>query len=281
MEVHGGAFSGQTRFLCPHVLVYSYEHVSERLFLHFMLSQWSSDDQEQPPTKSINSLSFSRSPVSSEESTETSPAKREQTHMSAFRRSSMERWEAAKVLRNDPSLQALDEEVQKTSPPGSKGQGHFRQFSKQAWRTQRELLLEQAAQIGIEDENGPQVTQSAGGKQEQLAFRKRLVDFYTKYNPEKLDTVDRTLDSFAGREEELFAKLHEKYVILAAQTTLQARKKHALLTNSSHPTVFMDIAISGKAVGRIVMRLLNDQVPLAAENFRCLCTGEKVRLHVR
>lgn len=195
----------------------------------------------------------------------------------------MKRWEAAKALRTDPSLQALDQELVRkpkkntaTSPPSSTG--HFREFSKQSWRTQREELLQQAAQIGLEDQNEPpRATQS---KQQQLTFRKRLVDFYTKHNPEKLNTVDRTLESFVGREEELFAKLHEKYVILAAQTTLQARKKHALLTNASHPTVFMDITIAGSPVGRIIMRLLNDQVPLAAENFRCLCTGEKVR-HVQ
>merc|ERR1719217_1317721 len=41
------------------------------------------------------------------------------------------------------------------------------------------------------------------------------------------------------------------------------------------PRVFMDIEIGGEAVGRIVIELRADVVPRTAENFRCLCTGEK------
>jgi len=38
---------------------------------------------------------------------------------------------------------------------------------------------------------------------------------------------------------------------------------------------FFDITIGGKAAGTIVFELYKDVVPLTAENFRCLCTGEK------
>uniref|UniRef100_A0A915PZ23 Peptidyl-prolyl cis-trans isomerase n=1 Tax=Setaria digitata TaxID=48799 RepID=A0A915PZ23_9BILA len=41
------------------------------------------------------------------------------------------------------------------------------------------------------------------------------------------------------------------------------------------PHVFFDITIDGKASGCIVMELFDDIVPKTAENFRCLCTGEK------
>lgn len=39
--------------------------------------------------------------------------------------------------------------------------------------------------------------------------------------------------------------------------------------------VFFDITIADCSVGRITMELRNDVVPKTAENFRCLCTGEK------
>lgn len=53
----------------------------------------------------------------------------------------------------------------------------------------------------------------------------------------------------------------------------------------SRPQVFFDISIGGQPAGRIVFevvsmfpyesQLFNDIVPKTAENFRCLCTGEK------
>ncbi|MAS93239.1 MAG: peptidylprolyl isomerase [Verrucomicrobiales bacterium] len=41
------------------------------------------------------------------------------------------------------------------------------------------------------------------------------------------------------------------------------------------PRVFFDMEADGEKVGRIVMELRSDVVPKTAENFRCLCTGEK------
>eukprot|EP00824_Muranothrix_gubernata_P020126 TRINITY_DN40362_c0_g1_i1.p1 TRINITY_DN40362_c0_g1~~TRINITY_DN40362_c0_g1_i1.p1 ORF type:complete len:182 (-),score=47.05 TRINITY_DN40362_c0_g1_i1:67-579(-) len=39
--------------------------------------------------------------------------------------------------------------------------------------------------------------------------------------------------------------------------------------------VFFDISIDRQPAGRIVFELFADKVPKTAENFRCLCTGEK------
>jgi peptidylprolyl isomerase len=47
------------------------------------------------------------------------------------------------------------------------------------------------------------------------------------------------------------------------------------MSDTKLPVVFFDIEIGGRAAGRIEMTLRSDVVPITAENFRCLCTGEK------
>ena len=42
-----------------------------------------------------------------------------------------------------------------------------------------------------------------------------------------------------------------------------------------NPTVFFDISINNKEAGRLTFELFSDRVPKTAENFRCLCTGER------
>lgn len=44
---------------------------------------------------------------------------------------------------------------------------------------------------------------------------------------------------------------------------------------ADNPRVFLDIAVSFRMFGRIVIELFADTNPLTAENFRALCTGEK------
>merc|ERR1711977_654204 len=43
----------------------------------------------------------------------------------------------------------------------------------------------------------------------------------------------------------------------------------------ANPKCFFDMTANGAPLGRIVMELRADVTPKTAENFRCLCTGEK------
>ncbi|RHZ33153.1 hypothetical protein DYB37_011893, partial [Aphanomyces astaci] len=98
------------------------------------------------------------------------------------------------------------------------------------------------------------------------SFQERVEAFYRQYNPSKMAEVGNLVASYTGRESLLFEKLEAKY----------CPKPQNLppLTNASHVKVYFDIALHA-TVSRVVMRLLHDVVPMTAENFRCLCTGEK------
>ncbi|KAM4867223.1 ranBP2-like and GRIP domain-containing protein 4 isoform 2-T2 [Thomomys bottae] len=59
-------------------------------------------------------------------------------------------------------------------------------------------------------------------------------------------------------------KLQKGQVSLAAE-----------LSEETNPVVFFDVCVDGEPLGRITMELFSNIVPLTAENFRALCTGEK------
>ena len=44
---------------------------------------------------------------------------------------------------------------------------------------------------------------------------------------------------------------------------------------NNNPKVFFDIVIDKINAGELVFELFHDKTPKTAENFRCLCTGEK------
>lgn len=110
-------------------------------------------------------------------------------------------------------------------------------------------------------------------EQEDDGFAERLLKFYTIHNPSKIASIAATLNTYQGREDELFEKLNAKYV--TSKVLLASLQRKVPLTDEHGSVVFMDIRIGGKEVGRIVMRLLDSKTPLAANNFKCLCTGEK------
>ena len=53
------------------------------------------------------------------------------------------------------------------------------------------------------------------------------------------------------------------------------RPERCRTMTTENPVVFFDITIGGSPKGRIEMELRADVVPRTAENFRCLCTGER------
>lgn len=64
---------------------------------------------------------------------------------------------------------------------------------------------------------------------------------------------------------------------LFGKVDMYAEKKGPLIPNAKgdNPHVFFDIKHGDESVGRVVMQLYRDITPRTAENFRCLCTGEK------
>ena len=58
-----------------------------------------------------------------------------------------------------------------------------------------------------------QAMQHVEGQRCAIAWRERIVAVYEEHNPSKLDSVDRLLASYTGREAELLRRIEEKYGI--------------------------------------------------------------------
>ena len=61
----------------------------------------------------------------------------------------------------------------------------------------------------------------------------------------------------------------------ASQLFTFAENANTADTTYHNPRVFLDLHIGARRAGRIVIELFADVVPRTAENFRCLCTGER------
>lgn len=106
------------------------------------------------------------------------------------------------------------------------------------------------------------------------AYRDRLIDFYEKHNPSKLDTVETTLDAFRGKEDKLFQKLEAKY-LKTKSAIVGATPSLFLPASGTGPVCFLEFTWGESQMPkRVVIQLFYDKAPLACENFRCLCTGE-------
>jgi len=77
---------------------------------------------------------------------------------------------------------------------------------------------------------------------------------------------------YKKREQEVFLS---PYRISGRQRDCLQYSSQTVMARVSNPVVYFDIAIGGRPSGRIEITLRADVVPRTAENFRCLCTGEK------
>eukprot|EP00947_MAST-08B_sp_MAST-8B-sp1_P000442 g442.t1 len=66
---------------------------------------------------------------------------------------------------------------------------------------------------------------------------------------------------------------------LFKESKFQSSQTEGISVAAPNPWVFMDISIGGKAAGTIIFELRQDLVPMASENFRCLCVGKFEKQH--
>jgi hypothetical protein len=96
-----------------------------------------------------------------------------------------------------------------------------------------------------------------------------------EHNPASLTSLDDKLRKYAGREQELLEIARNKYLgLIAASGSASMRSNKA--SNYSGAYAFMDFSINGAPASRMKFKLYDDETPLASNNFKMLCTGEKV-----
>ncbi|KAL3668843.1 hypothetical protein V7S43_006135 [Phytophthora oleae] len=85
-----------------------------------------------------------------------------------------------------------------------------------------------------------------------LDYRQKLVEFYQKHNPDKLSSVDATLQKYKGNEEKLFQNLAVKYKLngatggVPASPAVQTSKPNAAASPFGKPGAF---SASGSSTG--------------------------------
>ncbi|KDO29655.1 hypothetical protein SPRG_05607 [Saprolegnia parasitica CBS 223.65] len=75
-------------------------------------------------------------------------------------------------------------------------------------------------------------------------YRKRLVEFYTTYNPDKLDDVDNILRRYRHHEEVLFTRLKKKYILhdLIEASDDESDDEHETSTDDEPKTLSTPVA---------------------------------------
>ena len=106
--------------------------------------------------------------------------------------------------------------------------------------------------------------------QEGSSAVQEIKKIYAEHNPDGLSKVPALLEKYSGREEELLSKVKEKYVSPPEFGEEPAAGK------SSGTRTFITFRINNKGGQTVKFQLYDDVAPLACENFRSLCAGDKV-----
>lgn len=101
-------------------------------------------------------------------------------------------------------------------------------------------------------------------------IKQEIMGIYKKYNPSKIGEVDALMEKYSGNEKTLLERIRKKYTVAPAIDFATG--------DLPGSRVFMDFEVDGSPAGRVHYRLYDSEVPLTVDNFRALCTGEKVRI---
>lgn len=113
------------------------------------------------------------------------------------------------------------------------------------------------------------------GQEQMVADMRDLVNKQAREQAQKAGDDDPHAEARAAARQE--AERRAQMVAEQKAAMIARLSTTAPPPDKDNPMVFFEIAVEGDSIGRIEFELFADVVPKTAENFRCLCTGEKGR----
>jgi len=108
-----------------------------------------------------------------------------------------------------------------------------------------------------------------------------MADPMKEENDNKKNTKNKEQQKEQKQEQEEEEKKTTSSPALSSAAAI-APSAAATASSSARVQVFMEVSIGGEPFGRIVFSLFAKDLPITAENFRALCTGEKgEKLHYK